>query len=530
VGEGPVQIVNETPRYRTLRDYLRVLRTQRLLIAGVTIAFAAAAFVVSSLQTKEYTAETSLSFRDIGSDLTLVGEQSIPELAPDQRAAINADRITRPDVASRVRDSLGTQMTTDQIQDAVSTEVGSRTNFVIIKATSGDAEFAARLANAYGEEVQALDLNEVHKRIDNVIEGLRDNLKDVKGQTDQAALLTTQVNQTQIAQLQTARELARPVEVARPAETPTSPSTPRTKRNTALGAIVGLAFGLLAAFLRDSLDRRLRKTDEVQAELHLPVIGRVPDDALGEVGFANGAGAGAEDHLEAFRVLRKNLEFLQAGNPLGSVLVTSGLPEEGKSTVALALAGASAVAGKRTLLVECDLRRPCMADRLSLKPEPGLTDYLVGQAAPEEVLQVVKLIPPSQEVNGDERSRASDRLEEQASLVCITAGSAAPLPAELLGSERFADFLAKVSKAYDLVVLDTSPILSVVDALELVPQVDGVVVCVRLSRTTREEARASREALGHLPGRPTGVVVTGVRPQDESYYGYHYGAYNSEDR
>src|SRR5688572_29206836 len=126
--------MNETPRYRTLRDYLRVLRSHRLLIIGVTIAFAAAAFVVSSLQDKEYTAETSLSFRDLGSDLTLIGEQSIPELAPDQRASINADRVTRADVARRVRDRLGTDMTTDEIQDAVTTEVGSRTTLVIIKA------------------------------------------------------------------------------------------------------------------------------------------------------------------------------------------------------------------------------------------------------------------------------------------------------------------------------------------------------------------------------------------------------------
>jgi tyrosine-protein kinase len=517
--------MNETPRYRTLRDYLRVLRSHRLLIVGVTIAFAAAAFVVSSLKEKEYTAETSLSFRDIGQDLSLIGEASIPELAPDQRAAVNAERVTRPNVANQVRDQLGTEMTTNQIQAAITTQVGARTSLVIIQATATDPQFAARLANAYGQQVQAIDAEEVRTRIDNVIAGLRANLKKVKGDTDQGALLAQQVNQNQIAQLETSRELARPVEVARPAEPPTKPSSPRTARNTVLGAIVGLAFGLLAAFMRDSLDRRLRKTDEVQSELKLPVIGRVPADALGEVGFANGGGKDAEGHLEAFRVIRANLEFLQADNPMRTVLVTSGAPEEGKSTVAMALAGAAAIAGKRTLLVECDLRRPCFADRLGLDPEPGLTDYLVGQAEPADVLQVVKLISPSGE-NGAKITES----EESASLVCITAGSPAPLPAELLGSERFANFLSKVSTAYDLVVMDTSPILSVVDALEVVPQVDGLIVCVRLARTTREEARAAREALGRLPGRPTGVVVTGVRPDDESYYGYHYGTYGAEER
>jgi Mrp family chromosome partitioning ATPase/capsular polysaccharide biosynthesis protein len=521
--------VNETSRYRSLRDYLRVLRTQRLLIIGLTIAFAAAAFLVSSLQTKEYTAEAALSFRDIGQDLSLIGEDSIPQLAPDQRAAINAERVTRTSVANQVRSDLGTDLTTDQVKDAVSTQIGTRTNFVIIQGTSEDPAFAAKLANAYADQVEAVDLQEVRQRIDNVLAGLRSNLKASSGKTDQASLLQQQIFQQQITQLQAVRELALPVEIARPAETPSKPSSPRTARNTVLGAIVGLAFGLLAAFLRDSLDRRLRKTDEVQAELRLPVIGRVPDDALGEVGFANGSADDAEGHLEAFRVLRANLEFLQADNPMRTVLVTSGLPEEGKSTVAMALAGAAAVAGKRTLLVECDLRRPCFADRLGLDPEPGLTDYLVGQAEPADVLQVVKLISPSS-VNGDQEPMRTEGAEEQANLVCITAGSAAPLPAELLGSDRFSSFLSKVSTAYDLVVLDTSPILSVVDALELVPQVDALVVCVRLARTTREEARAAREALAHVPGRPTGVVVTGVRPDDESYYGYHYGTYSAEDR
>jgi len=222
-------------------------------------------------------------------------------------------------------------------------------------------------------------------------------------------------------------------------------------------------------------------------------------------------------------------EFLQADNPMRTVLITSGAPEEGKSTVAMALAGAVALAGKRTLLVECDLRRPCFADRLGLNRDPGLTDYLVGRAEPADVLQVVKLISPST-VNGDKEATPAKEGVEEATLVCITAGSQAPLPAELLGSDRFSSFLSKVSSAYDLVVLDTSPILSVVDALEVVPQVDGLVVCVRLARTTREEARATREALAHLPGRPTGVVVTGVSPDDESYYGYHYGAYGPDDR
>jgi tyrosine-protein kinase len=524
----PGSKVNDTPRYSSLRDYLRVLRSHRWLILGVTVVFAVAAFLVSSLQQKKYTAESDLLFRDISADLSLLGKQSIPELAPEQRAAINADRVTRPNVVDQVRKSLGTSLTTSQLQGMVSTQVGARTNFVMVQATNTNPQLAARIANAFASEAQTLDTNDVRDRIDTVIASLRKDLKRAKGSSDPSSIVTIQTDQAQIAQLQTVGELARPVEIARAAQTPKTPSSPQTKRNTLLGGIVGLVFGLLAAFVRDSLDRRLRNADEVQAELHLPVIGRIPDDALGHAGFANGRvdDADVETHLEAFRMLRTNLEFLQAGSPMKTVMVTSGLPEEGKSTVALALAGAAAVAGKRTLLVECDLRRPCLADRLGIEEEPGLTDYLLGEAKPADILQVVKLgISPG--ANGANGSDAGE--DEVGSMVCITAGQTAQLPAEMLGSDKFSSFLSKVSKAYDMVVVDTSPILSVVDALELAPQVDGLLVCVRLSKTTRDEAKAAREALGHLPGRPTGVVVTGYRPGDESYYGYAYGGYRSSE-
>jgi succinoglycan biosynthesis transport protein ExoP len=516
--------VNDTPRYASLRDYLRVLRSRRLLILGVMVAFAAAAFLVSSLQKKEYTAQTSLSFQDISTD-PLLNQQSIPTISPDQLAAINADLIKRPSVANQVKDRLNTNLTAADLQDSVSTEVSTRTNFVVIQAIRDAPDFAARLANAYGAVVLKQDTQELSTRVNDTIDRLKDQLKDTKGGTASQDLLEQQLLQQQIARLETIRDLAQPVQVAKPATVPSSPSSPKVAQNTILGAILGLAFGLLAAFMRDSLDRRLRNTDEVQAELKLPVIGRIPDDALGHPGFANGAVDDADVHLEAFRMLRTNLEFLQAGSPIKTVMVTSGLPEEGKSTVAMALAGAAAVAGKRTLLVECDLRRPCFADRLGVEAQPGLTDYLVGQAEPADILQVVKLSPPIR-MGGNGKGTAKDA-EEYANMVCITAGSTSPLPAEMLGSDRFASFLAEVSKAYDMVVLDTSPILSVVDALELAPQVEGLLVCVRLSKTTKEEARAAGEALAHLPGRPTGVVVTGVQA-DDAYYGYNYGTYRGE--
>jgi Mrp family chromosome partitioning ATPase/capsular polysaccharide biosynthesis protein len=518
--------MSETPRYATLRDYLRVIRTQRWLILGITAAFVLGAVGYSMSQTKKYEAETSLSFREIGQDLGFLGREGVPELAPDQRAAINAQQVKSEGLATRVQKALGTDTTVEELQDAVATEVESRTALVVVKVTDTDPEAAAELANAYADQVVAADTREVRNRLDQVISPLEDEVSG--GPDDAAGAFRESLTQQQISQLRTLREIAEPVQITTRAEVPDSPSSPKTLRTTALGFVLGLALGLVAAFLRDSLDRRLRQSDEVTSELHLPVVGRVPEEALGDPGFAANGNVDLdkiEPHLEAFRMLRTNLEFLQADSPIRTVLITSGLPEEGKSTVAMALAGAAAVAGKQVLLVECDLRRPSFAERLGIKREPGLTDYLVGRARPADILQVVDLMSPANP-NGANGERNPGEVEA-AKMVCIAAGSQAPLPAELLGSERFEHFLDKVSKVYDLVVLDSSPILPVVDSLELVPHVDGMLVCVRLSRTTRDEARAAHESLSRLPGRPTGVVVTGVRPGEDSY-GYYYGAYSSE--
>lgn len=205
-----------------------------------------------------------------------------------------------------------------------------------------------------------------------------------------------------------------------------------------------------------------------------------------------------------------------------TVLVTSSIPEEGKSTVSMSLASAAALAGQRVLLVECDLRRPTFPRRMGVNREPGLSDYLLGQASPQEILQMVSLTEPGAWLQENGATQEADS-EAAPHLVCIAAGSPVQTPAELLVSQRFKAFLAKVSKAYDLVVLDSSPLLAVVDPLELVPQVDGVLVCVRVQQTTREQARAARASLATLPERPTGAVVTGLKRGDPDSYDYYYG-------
>ena len=511
--------MNEQPRYATLRDYLRVVRKQRWLIILITLVFAGAALALSLGEKPTYTAEVSLRFVDPASDADLVGATSFPTQTADQLAASSAEVITRPGVIADVRKQLKTKLSVDDLQKAVDAQPEALTNFVVIRAKSNNKNFAAALANTFAREVVGVTTKAERKRFLQIAAAMQRAYSAQRRTTNQ---FSRELFAERVSRVKALGKTAQPAIVARAADVPKNPTSPRPLRNTVLGGLIGLVLGLLVAFIRDSLDRRLRGSREIQEEVGLPLLGHVALDAMGRsVVSNNGHKVMTEADLESFRILRTNLEFLDVDNPAKVVLVTSGLPGEGKSTVSSALATTSALSGRRTLLVECDLRRPQIAERFGLGEGPGLSDYLAGRAEPADVLRKIVLAPPpSRNGNGDAAPDPS-----APTLVCITAGSMPPRPAELLGSKKFAAFLDEVRGAYDFVVLDTSPLLSVSDTLELMPLVDGVILCVRASQTTQEQARAAKAAIDRLPDRPTGLVVTGVRKGDAEDYGYYSYAY-----
>lgn len=498
---------------RSIRDYLMVLRAHWLLIAFATLAAAGAALAYSLTKSPTYEAKASLSFKDPAQDAGLAGGTPVGSSDPSDIAAAGAQTVTRPAVLGHARRALGIREPVKQIQKSISTNVDPVSNLVTVTASTGNAPRSARLANAVARATKQVSARETQKRY---LAAAR-RVQNSKLNNGSSSGLDRQLQQQRISNLISLSAIADPVQVQRLAEVPGAPASPKPVRDTLFAALIGLILGCILAFVRDALDQRLRSPEEL-AELDLPmVVGSVRNEALGiHLYSRNGSTAVPDQELESFRILRGALEFISGDEPPSTVVVTSPMAQEGKSSVAACLACASALAGKQTLLVESDLRRPVLAPRLGAAPAPGLADFLAGHIGPQEMLQVIQLEHPAP-VSGNGSLRSGGT----APLVFISAGGHALRPGELLGSQQFADFLAEVADAYDMVVLDSSPLLPVVDTQELLPLVDAVLLCVRLGQTTRDQASAAMGALGLFPARPTGLVVTGTRPGAGSYYGYY---------
>lgn len=203
---------------------------------------------------------------------------------------------------------------------------------------------------------------------------------------------------------------------------------------------------------------------------------------------------------EAFRVLRTNLQFMGLDRPLKRILVTSAIPGEGKTTVAANLAVVFAQAGTSVCLVDADLRRPRVAKLFGVENGQGLSNLVVGQGELDQVLQPAPV----------------------AGLSLLPSGPVPPNPAELLGSVRMGALLEELCDRFDVVVMDSPPVLSVTDAAVLAPKVDGAILVAEAGRVARQQVAQARGALQAVNARVLGTVLTGLQPQRrEGYYYYN---------
>jgi receptor protein-tyrosine kinase len=283
-----------------------------------------------------------------------------------------------------------------------------------------------------------------------------------------------------------------------------TPSSPKTTLNIVVGLIAGLFVGFAVAALRDAVDNSIKDPDDV-AEVDLATLGQLPTargtrsgDSVVVGSRATGGRTGPI--AEAFRQLRVTTEFCFPDRAKMLLAVTSCEPGEGKSFVSANLAASYGAAGSSVLLIDLDLRRPMLAKRLGLVQNVGVTTSLIGRTSITDAIQMT--------------SHGFDLL---------ASGPIPPNPVELLGSPNFAAMLKDIQGKYDIIILDTPPVLPFADARQIASHVDGTILVAERGRTRSASLRDAADNIVSVGGRTIGVVINKVkRDRNAKYQDYYY--------
>jgi len=298
------------------------------------------------------------------------------------------------------------------------------------------------------------------------------------------------------------------------------PARPNWRLYPAIGLCAGIFHGIAFAFLYENLDDSLVTTEQVEKVGLLPVLTYIPltrpEDRDG--GKPSGEAANAAFNpleqsplivrsnspaAEAYRALRTSIMLSAADNPLRVLLVTSSLGGDGKTTISYNLAVAFAQHGQRVLLLDADMRKPSMHTLFRTRKTPGLSEVLTG---------------------GIQLEKSLFRHDSLSNLFLLPSGTPPPNPADLIGSKRFDTLLDEAKTQFDLVIIDSPPVLMVTDAVILSTKADGTIIVVRSQKTTRPVLKRAVDVLSHSYGRKLGFVVNGMDTKSVEYY-YSYGYY-----
>jgi succinoglycan biosynthesis transport protein ExoP len=449
-----------------LRDYARTLRKRWMLVMLCTVLAVAAAAGATVATTATYEARTQL-FVSAQPNQNDLSQLFLGNSFSQQRVKSYADIVGSPRITQPVISELNLPFTPDQLAEEIKAEAPLDTVLINIGVTDPSPLQAAKIANAVGGQF---------------VEVVRE-LETPQG------------------------EAASPVKVSvvRPADTPIAPVSPRPKINLALGLLVGLALGVGAAVLRETLDTSVKSHDDVQQLTGALPLGVVVEDPQAAKRPLIAQGDGRGPRAEAFRQLRTNLQYVDVDHPPRMVVVTSALPDEGKSTTSINLASTLAQAGSRVVLVEADLRRPRATRYLGIEGAVGLTDVLAGQCRLDVAIQ----------------SWGRDLFS------VLPSGPLPPNPSEVLNSQHMQELLKILENLFEVVVIDSPPLLPVTDAAVLARAGDGAIIVVRHGHTTKEQLTRTVTSLQAVDARLLGTVLNRVprKGPDAGYYGYAYRAY-----
>lgn len=369
--------------------------------------------------------------------------------------------------------------------------------------------------------------------------------REVQSFRDMTALLEKKNQEALIRKAEKPEEVV----IVKNASLPTTPiNPPKTATTGVMGAIIGTVLGLVFAFIMETFDTSLGAIEDVEETLRAKVLGVIPQVDAKDIieGLKDRYPEGMDERLitktvnlvshfapktmmsESFRALRTNIQFREGEERLKTIAVTSTSPQEGKTLVSTNLAISLAQAGLKTLLIGADLRKPMLANIFGLEISPGLTDIVLGSYPWTDTVKTVTDIIMGK-ITMDEVmiTPGMDNLH------IITSGAIPPNPAELIESERLMNFIEEAKKEYDIIIFDSTPVLSTADAVILGTKVDGLLIVYRVGAVSRGLLKRSSAQLEQVKCNIIGVILNGMKPdispdfQDFRYFKY-YSYYGGE--
>lgn len=501
-----------------IREYLAVLRARKWTVLTTVALVVGIALMYSLSQTPLFAAEARVLVKPISSNEVYI---------PPPNLKTEAEILASEPVAELVREDLRVQQSASSLLGGVAVEAVSETEVLVVSYTSRDPEFARDAAESfavsyvdYRRDVVLEELVSAREALERRVTAAERELREIsqdlesaRAVNDVSLVQTLDIERSglisRLGSLQERLDSVQPDqavslgggEVIESASLPSAPSSPNHARNGLVGVLLGLLFGIGAAFLRDRLDDRLRSRSDLERTLDAPVLAtvarfRMPKNTYELPVRAAPRGAASE----AYRSLRTNVQFIAAEQGLRSFVVTSPVPGEGKTVTCANLAVALAQAGSRVICVSADLRRPTLERYFSLGADAdGLSTWLAGRGTEDELMRYIR----------------------DPGIPCLRVLTSGPIPhnpPELLASPRLMTLGRALEENADVVLFDSAPALSVADTIVLASRVVGTLLVVDAGSTRRSATIHACQELERVGAHIIGSVLNSFDPSNAAYY------------
>ncbi len=509
-----------------LQYYFYLFRSQWIILVLMSLLAAAAAFGASQLITPVYRSSTTLLV-DVGGATDNVDLNNIR--TSELLARTYVELLESRDILEKVIIELELPLSVNALKGAISASPIGNTQLVRVQVEDTNPQRASDIANAvaqaliddvYDDETAPYiaseqNLSERLDDFDEQIESIQAQLDSLARETGSSAVserarldqILSDANAARTVILREYEDIRvkkneatsnlQQVEEAIPAR---SPIRPRISQNTILGLFLGLIAAAALILGRELLDDTVHDPERLSRQIGIPILGRILNfDADNErlITLHKPRAPQAEN----FRSVRLNLDYASPDEELRSILITSAAPSEGKSTLASNLAIVMAQGGKRTVLIDGDMRRPKVHRIFDVPNMVGLSNLFLPSA------------------NGATDSISPTAIEN---LFVVSSGPLPPNPSELFYSRRAGEIIQNTEKVSDMVIVDTPPIATMTDAAAIARHVDGVVLAVRFGQTKQRVLDQALEALQQVNARILGLVITDIGNKNNRYGNYYY--------